>query len=123
MRTEPCKNCGSVDRYVKGKFSYCRPCHSEAQKRYITNKSLGLAVPTKNAPNRSLEYLISLGNKTNLKANCRRGHPYSGDNVRIEQQHGRLKRRCKACERDAKRVSYGLAPASDPVRLSDLLDS
>ncbi len=123
MRHEPCSKCGAHDWYIKGEFSYCRPCHNEAQRRYASNKRMGISPPKKTPPKRSLEYMLSLGNKTNLKPVCSNGHPYSGDNVRVEQQHGRLKRRCRTCERDAKRVRYGLAPEPAPVRLTDLLDS
>jgi len=121
MRDEPCKQCGAFDRYVKGKFSYCRPCHAEAQKRYTQNKRMGVSYEHKKPPVKSLEQLLRSSN--NLKPVCPRNHPYSGDNVRLEEQDGYLHRRCRACERDAKRVRYGLAPEPDPVRLTDLLDS
>jgi hypothetical protein len=123
MRTEPCKTCGAIDWYSKGKFSYCRPCHSEAQKRYMHNKSMGIEVTRQGPPVRSLEYLLSLGSRTNLKERCSKGHPFSGDNVRVETQYGRLRRRCKTCERNAKRVSYGLAPEPEAAKLSEILDS
>jgi hypothetical protein len=123
MNSDPCKKCGLSDRYIKGKFSYCRPCHNEAQKRYAHNKRMGISVETKKPPKRSIEYMLSLGNRGRLKLSCSKGHPYSGDNVRVEQQHGRLLRRCRACERNAKRVRYGLAPELAPSRLSDMLDS
>ena len=123
MRNEPCTKCGAHDRYIKGEFSYCRPCHNEAQKRYVDNKRMGIQVERKKPPYRSLDYLLSLGNSRNLKPVCSKGHPFAGDNVRVEQQQGRLRRRCRACERDAKRVRYGLAPEPAPTRLSELFDS
>lgn len=119
--TDPCPKCGSVDRYFKGNFSYCRPCHAEAQKRYLENKRLGITAETKGGPNRSLDEII---NNPALKARCKNNHLLSGDNVRYDTQRGNiLFRRCRACERNAKRVSYGLAPEPDAVRLSELLDN
>lgn len=122
MRHEPCNKCGAHDWYSKGEFSYCRPCHSEAQRRYIANKRLGISPERKKPPVRTLEYMLSLGKAGDLSPVCSKGHPFSGDNVRLEQQYGRLRRRCKTCERDAKRVRYGLAPEPAATRLSDLLD-
>jgi hypothetical protein len=118
---EPCKKCGNSYWYVKGDFSYCRVCHNDAQKRYLENKRMGIEPERKGPPSRSLETLLSKSVK--LKSYCPRGHSYSGDNVRLETQvTGNLQRRCKACERDRKRVTYGLTPEPDPVRLTSLLD-
>ena len=120
--TTPCKQCGAVDRYVKGKFSYCRPCHNEAQRRYAQNRRMGIRYEHKKPPVRTLSHMLTRTNGNASITHCPRNHPYTGDNVRIEEQDGRLHRRCRACERDAKRVRYGLAPEPDPVRLTDLLD-
>lgn len=121
MRDEPCKKCQVNDFYVKGNFSYCRPCHTEAQKRYLENKRMGVTPELRSPPNRSLQSLLL--NSTDLKSYCANGHPYSGENLRVQAAvTGRLQRRCKACERNRKRVTYGLAPEPDPVRLTSLLD-
>lgn len=122
MRSEPCKKCNNFDWYIKGQFSYCRPCHSEAQKRYakkISDKEL------LKPPAYSLEQLMAMRKSFHkAKTHCVNGHPFSGDNVRISsQRNGRnLRRRCRACERNAKRVSYGLAPEPLPVTLGQLLE-
>lgn len=117
-----CNKCGLSDRYEKGNFSYCRPCHTEAQKRYMQRRALGESVEMLKAPSSSLSALLE--NKISLNPVCSKGHPLSGDNVRVSsQRNGRhLRRMCKACERNAKRVKYGLAPEPDPVTLSALLD-
>ena len=120
-RQEPCTKCNLFDFYVKGDFSYCRFCHSEAQRRYVENRRMGIQVERKGPPKRSLDEMLR--KSPNLKPYCSRGHSYSGDNLRLEtQKSGALQRRCKACERDRKRVSYGLTPDPDPVRLTNLLD-
>ena len=122
MRNEPCKQCGSSDFYFKGEFSYCRPCHKEAQKRYAENKRAGLSYESaKPAPQRTLSSMLTKAKLT--PTHCPRNHPYRGDNLRVEYpSHANHQIRCKACERDAKRVRYGLQPDPDPTRLSDLLD-
>ncbi len=124
IEDEPCRKCGNSNRYVKGDFSYCRTCHTEAQKKYIENKRLGIKPETKGGPNRSLEHLLSEGMKgrKKLKAFCIHNHPLSGDNVRLDTQQGRLLRRCKACERNAKRRTYGLLAEPTPTSLTSLLD-
>lgn len=124
MRTEPCKQCGSLDFYIKGKFSYCRPCHTEAQKRYYYNKRLGITKELKGPPVKTLDQLLSSGSAANLKLRCANGHPMTGDNVRLDTQaNGKnLLRRCRTCERNAKRVTYGLAPEPAPVSLTEILD-
>lgn len=121
-RTEPCKKCQAFDWYIRGNFSYCRPCHTESQKKYLQNKAQGstdrqLLKP----PSHSLGFIVSNGPD---KVFCSKGHPLFGDNVRISsQRNGRnLRRCCRTCERNAKRVSYGLAPEGAPARLSELLD-
>lgn len=121
MRNEPCSKCGAFDYYTKGDFSYCRPCHTEAQKRYIARKQLGEEVSVLQPPNITLSSMSIRA----LPMLCSRGHFISGSNVRISSQRKgkNLKRRCRACERDAKRIRYGLAPEPDSVKLSDLLDS
>lgn len=123
MRTDPCKQCGSIDFYSYGKFSYCRPCHNAACKRYNENKKIGNKPETLKGPSRSLGELMAISNKTKLT--CSKGHPYSGDNVRrSSQRNGRhLRRDCRTCERNAKRIKYGLAPEPLPAKLSDLLDN
>lgn len=120
MRTEPCKQCGNFDFYEKGNFSYCRPCHAEAQKRYAQNKRMGLSYEQEKSATKPLARRRFSG-RTSVKY-CPRGHSYSGDNVRYEEYKGRMQIRCKACERDAKRVRYGLRAEPNPLRLSDLLD-
>lgn len=125
MRYEPCKQCGNSDWYLKGEFSSCRPCHAEAQRRYLQNKRMGIEYSPKRLPIRSMEYLLTQGLKGSVSravTHCPRNHAYAGDNVRVENSNGRVHRRCKTCERDAKRVRYGLTPSPDPARLSDLLD-
>lgn len=122
MRTEPCKQCNAFDFYQRGEFSYCRPCHTEAQKRYAQNKRMGISYQSKGGPKQSLETLFQKRARK-LKPTCARGHLFAGDNLRLDQYKGKLIRRCRACERDIKRVKYGLKPDPDPVKLSDLLDS
>lgn len=123
MNNEPCQQCGLIDRYVKGEFSYCRPCHTEAQKRYLKNKAQGSTVETLKAPSRSLSFLLS--QNTNLKLVCKNGHALVGDNLVVSSQRNgkHLRRRCRTCERNAKRVKYGLAPEVAPQKISDMLDS
>jgi hypothetical protein len=122
MRENPCNQCGAFDFYTKGKFSYCRPCHAEAQKRYASKISeKELLKP----PSHSLEKLLTMRQSSGrLKTHCVNGHPLSGDNVRISSQRdGKWMRRCcKTCERNAKRVKYGLAPEPKPTTLGSLLD-
>lgn len=120
MRIDPCKQCGAFDFYVKGKFSYCRPCHSEAQKRYVQNKRTGTTISRKPLKSKPLSTLLTKKKIKAPKSHCAQGHPFSGDNVRLEFTGTRL-RRCRACERNAKRVTYGLAPEPAPTRLSELL--
>ncbi len=124
IKDEPCRQCGNFNKYVKGDFSYCRTCHNEAQKKYAENRKLGIRPETKGGPNRSLKHLLSQGmrGRKELKAFCIHNHPLSGDNVRLDTQRGRLLRRCKACERNAKRRTYGLAPEPEPISLTNLLD-
>lgn len=125
MRTDPCKQCGAIDRYIKGEFSYCRPCHAEAQKRYMKNKAQGISPDLVGPPNRSLSLMLSQKNHFQRnKTHCVNGHPLSGDNVRISSQRNgkHMFRRCRACERNAKRVKYGL-PVEPVTKLSDLLDN
>ena len=122
MRNEPCKQCGFMDFYVKGKFSYCRPCHNQAQRRYAAkNSDRQLLQP----PAYSLEYLMTKKKSAHAaKTHCKKGHPFSGDNVKItSQDNGRLMRRyCRACKRNAKRVKYGLEPEPSPMTLGKMLD-
>lgn len=127
MRNDFCSKCGSVDWYIKGTFSYCRPCHNEAQKRYAENKRRGSKPETLGPPKQTLEYMFGEGKKgapRREKTHCRKGHPFSGDNVAVSSQRGgrHLRRRCRACDRNAKRVRYGLAPEPNPIKLSDLFD-
>lgn len=128
MRNDPCKKCGSVDRYIKGNYASCRPCHTEAQKRYIENKRKGITITTLGPPKQSMEYMLTVGRKgepRRAKTYCKNGHPFSGDNLAISSQRNgkHLRRRCRACDRNAKRVRYGLAPEPAPTKLSDLLDT
>lgn len=122
MNSEPCKKCGLTDRYIKGEFSYCRPCHSEAQKRYLQRKAMGESVELLRPPNIPL-HQQNFSKKT--KRVCKNGHLLSGDNVRTSSQrrgrHYRLM--CRTCERNAKRVRYGLAAEPAGATLSELLDS
>jgi hypothetical protein len=120
-----CKKCGLSDRYVKGKFSYCRPCHCEAQKRYIQRKATGESVEIKRPPNQQLSSMLRDSSHEASKKRCPQGHPYSGSNVRTSSQRGgrNINRKCRACERNRKRVSYGLQPEPNPTRLTELLDS
>ena len=125
MRNDSCNKCGMSDRYTKGEFSYCRPCHNEAQKRYL-NRINGLDREIVKPPAYSLEQLMGMRNSfERSKTHCSKGHSFSGDNVRVSsQRRGKnAKRRCRACERNAKRVKYGLTPEPTPLSLSELLDS
>lgn len=120
-KDEPCKQCGLIDRYVKGKFSYCRPCHNESTKRWTERKAQGISAGHKPPPARTMEQLLK---RKPAPLRCPQGHLMSGDNVRITSQRNgrRLDRRCRACERNRKRVAYGLAPEPTPTSLADLLD-
>lgn len=124
MSNDPCKQCGAYDRYYRGKFSYCRPCHNEAQKRYLTNKRLGITREQDVSLDfKTLHELLLQGNRgerDRQKTHCINGHPFSGDNLRIQRTTRRL-RRCRTCERNAKRVKYGL-PVEKPARVKDLLE-
>jgi hypothetical protein len=122
MRTEPCKQCGNFDFYVKGNFSYCRPCHSEAQKRYIKRKAQAEEVSLLKPPSRLLhEHSF---NNARRRLACKNGHPINSENVRVSSQRDgkHLFRRCRACARNEKRVKYGLEAEPTPARLSELLD-
>jgi len=122
MRTEPCKQCNMFDFYYRGTFSYCRPCHSQAQRRYAAKQTEKQLVQP---PRRSLEEILELKNSfSRNKTHCVNGHPFSGDNVRYSSQKGgrNMFRRCRACERNAKRVKYGLAPEPTPMTLGKLLE-
>lgn len=123
MRTEPCKKCGMMDFYSKGDFSYCRPCHTEAQKRYTQRKATGEQIERSKAPSLPLYALSTKNHFERNKLACPKGHPLRGDNVRItSQRNGKhVNRKCRACERDAKRVKYGLAVEQTTSRLSDML--
>ncbi len=124
-RTEPCKQCGNFDFYYRGDFSYCRFCHNEAVKRYTKS----LSDRTKQQlPKRDLEYLVSpngrRGSAEREKKSCPQGHPYSGENLRINvARKTRVNRKCRACDRNRKRVKYGLEPEPKFTKLSDLLDT
>lgn len=120
-KDEPCKQCGLFDRYVKGKFSYCRPCHNEAYKRYIQRKAEGVSVEPIKPPANLLSDLLK---RPGLSTRCPKGHSLTGDNVRITAQNkgAHLERRCRTCDRNRRRVDYGLAPEPEPRKLADLLD-
>lgn len=122
MNNEACSKCGLFDRYVKGKFSYCRPCHTEAQKRYAQRKAQGDTLENLQPPAQPLSKLL---NQSGNKLRCPQGHLMRGDNVVESSQRGgrHLRRRCKACERNAKRVTYELQPEPAHIKLSDLLDN
>lgn len=123
MRNDFCDKCGVSDFYQKGNFSYCRPCHTEAQKRYKQRQALGEQVETLKGPSLPLSALLQ--SNSLLKPVCKYGHPMSGDNAAISSQRaGRhLRRRCRTCERNAKRLRYGLEPEAAPTTLNKLLDS
>lgn len=120
-RTEPCRQCNNFDWYYRGNFSYCRFCHNEAVKRY--NRSLSTRESVK-APSRSLEQLMKTSAERN-KLSCPQGHPYSGDNLRTtSQKNGKaVNRKCRTCDRNRKRILYGLEPEPAYSKLSDMLDS
>jgi hypothetical protein len=123
MRTDPCNTCQSFDWYERGDFVYCRPCHSEAQKRYMQRKAMGDSLELLKPPSIPL-YEQNLSRKLKPIA-CKQGHLLSGDNLRpSSQRNGRHNRsRCRACERNAKRVKYGLSPETAPNKLSEMFDS
>jgi hypothetical protein len=123
-KDEICKKCGMLDRYVKGDFSYCRPCHTEAQKRYAARKASGEEVSIKKPPRRLLHEYDFKHNFERAKLVCKNGHPLIGDNVRVSAQRNdkQMRRRCRACERNAKRVTYGLVPEQAPTRLTAMLE-
>lgn len=118
---ESCKQCGMNDFYTKGKFSYCRPCHCEAQRRYALRKQQGVSIDKRTPPKRQLSELLK---QDPSKPRCPQGHSMSGANVRVaSQRRGRhLERKCRTCERDRKRVTYGLQPEPAPTRLAELLE-
>lgn len=122
MRTEPCNQCGSFDWYERGTFSYCRPCHSEAQRRYVARKAAAEDVELVSPPNRPLHQQSF--NLISPRLTCKNGHPVNSENVRVSSQRKgtNLFRRCRACERNAKRVAYGLPAEVAPIKLSTMLD-
>jgi hypothetical protein len=124
MRTDPCNKCGSSDRYEKGTFSYCRVCHAEAQRNYLQRKATGEQTELLKPPSLPLYALDRKNHFGRNKVACSKGHPLHGDNVRISSQRNgkHLHRRCRTCERNAKRVQYGLAVERTATMLSDLLD-
>lgn len=124
MRTEPCKKCNAFDFYVKGDFSYCRPCHAEAQKRYSERKAAAEEVELLKAPSVALHAQDYSRNSGRGRLVCKNGHPLNSENTRVSSQRGgrHLFRRCRACERNAKRVKYGLPVEAVPARLSELLE-
>jgi hypothetical protein len=81
-----------------------------------------MEVDTVRAPRRDLEALFSHASN---KTHCPKGHRYSRENTRYtSQRKGKdVNRKCRACERNAKRVSYGLEPEPLPTKLSALLDN
>jgi len=125
MYKDPCRKCGLSDFYIKGNFAYCRPCHCDAQKRYKQRKALGDSAEVKRPPTQKLSAMVNSNSFEASKKRCPQGHPYSGSNVRTSSQRsGRnINRKCRACERNRKRVSYGLQPEPSPKRLTDILDS
>ena len=123
MRTDPCRQCSAVDFYHKGTFAYCRPCHAEAQKRYKARKAAAEQVEVIKPPSLLLSQHDFKSHAGRDRLACKNGHPVNSENVRMSSQRGgkHLFRRCRACERNARRVSYGL-PVETAVRLTDLLD-
>ena len=54
-----------------------------------------------------------VGAKAARKTHCPQGHPYSGGNLRLEEQpSGYLRRRCRACNRKAQKKHYWMVRAS-----------
>jgi hypothetical protein len=123
-RTEPCKKCNLFDFYYRGDFSYCRPCHAESQRRYRERIATGETLETVKPPSYPLYLLSSKNNFESKKVACPKGHPLRGDNVRITSQRkgSHVNRKCRACDRDSKRVRYGLEEETTSVRLIDLLE-
>lgn len=124
MRTDPCSKCNAFDFYQKGSFSYCRPCHSEAQKRYVARKAAAEEVELLKPPSKPLHEQDFKSNHGRLRLVCKNGHPLNSENTRVSSQRNgvHLFRRCRACERNAKRVKYGLPVEPAPARLTELLD-
>ena len=125
-RIEPCKQCGNYDWYYRGTFSYCRPCHNEASRKY--NRKLSDVEPVI-LPKRDLQYLISprgrRGSAERNKVSCPKGHPYNSENTYWStQKSGRaVNRRCRVCDRNNKRLKYGLPVEPAYQKLTDLLDT
>jgi hypothetical protein len=128
-RTEPCKQCNSWDFYTYGKYSSCRPCHNEASKRYLERKRNGLTADVVDVPKRDLEYLLKpsglRSSHERNKKSCPQGHPYNLENTNMgAQKNGKnVNRKCRVCDRNRKRLYYGLDPEPLPSKLSDMLDS
>lgn len=121
MRNDPCRQCNSVDYYVKGNFSYCRPCHAASQRRYEHRKRIGEELPKPREKNPVvLGESLSLNNGIR-KTHCPKGHPYDKSNTRIAYTGKKKERKCKACDRNYRRKTYGLPPEPLPVRLTDIL--
>lgn len=125
LRTEPCRQCGAMDFYYRGEHSACRPCHNEACKRWLQRKATGEELPKQRPP----AVILSESGKARRDAGadkvaCKRGHPYTTENLRVSSQRNgkRLRRFCRVCNRDEKRIKYGIAPGKDPLKLSQLLD-
>lgn len=124
MRDDPCHKCGAYDWYYRGSFSYCRPCHAEAQKRYMERKKHAEEVQVVKPPSKTLHSQDFSQHSGRRRLACKNGHPVNAENTRMSSQRGGkdLFRRCRVCERNTSRVKYGLPVEAAPVKLSELLD-
>lgn len=117
-----CKKCGLDDRYYRGTFSSCRPCHNAAQKRYAARKALGEIVEVKPAP--KVQLALTTLSTAAKRVTCKNGHLLTDENIQVtSQRRGKhLFRRCRVCDKNLKRVKYGLPVEQPATTLSGLLD-
>jgi len=68
-------------------------------------------------PGENVRRSMSVAAENARKTHCKRGHPLSGENLKILLHHtGRLYRSCKACQRSwASRAGYVAKPPGTPI--------
>lgn len=72
----------------------------------INPHHLEAVTPEENQRRASVAGRFSLGNTNIQKTECKRGHPLSGDNLRVVEWRGQVMRQCVACKRIHNRARY-----------------